>query len=301
MDSMNRNDFKREIYQYFSLYKRTLPWRYENDPYKILVSEVMLQQTQVSRVLYKYKEWLEKFPTVESLAKASLRDVLVVWQGLGYNRRGKYLREAAERIVSDKRYEFTFLRSKESRNQGIKKEIRISATRGALIESSAAQVRLFQELPGIGQATAAAIVAYAFNKPVVFIETNIRAVYLYFFFKKESHISDRQIAELVEKTLDFESPRDWYYALTDYGNMLKNKEKFKNTQSKHYLKQSRFEGSRRQLRSRVLFLISSHRRTLKNLLEETGRDEHEVVSVLVELEHEAFITQKEGSYDVAHG
>ena len=266
---MDYASFQSLIYSFYHKNKRDLPWRWIDDPYKILISEVMLQQTQVSRVTTKYKEWLKAFPTVESLAQASLRDVLIVWQGLGYNRRGKYLKEAAEKIVK----EFGG---------------RVPDTVEELIK-----------LPGIGQATAAAIVAYAFNKPAVFIETNIRSVYLYFFFKKESHISDKQITELVEKTLDSDNPRDWYYALTDYGNMLKNKEKFKNTQSKHYAKQSKFEGSTRQVRGLILRLLVQRRMVEeKNLIRELKEFTDSPRKILKDLEKEKLITKVEGYYRV---
>jgi len=267
---MDTKVFQQKVYHYFSEHKRTLPWRYEVDPYKVLVSEVMLQQTQVTRVTAKYKEWLEVFPTVESLAHASLRDVLIVWQGLGYNRRGKYLREAAEMIVLE--------------HAG-----RVPDTVEQLIK-----------LPGIGHATAAAIVAYAFNKPVVFIETNIRTVYLYFFFRTERYISDKQITELVEKTLDCDNPRDWYYALTDYGNMLKNKEKFKNTRSKHYTKQSKFEGSRRQVRGLILkFLLENGPRSLR-IIKSTLLGDERVELVLAELIDEQLVQKdKQDIYKIS--
>lgn len=266
---MNKAEFQRTIYSYYNSHARKLPWRFEKDPYKILISEVMLQQTQVARVLVKYKEFLERFPTVESLARASLRDVLTVWQGMGYNRRGKYLKEAAGIIVR----EF-----------------------GGVIPST---VETLVALPGIGHATASAILAYAFNKPVVFIETNIRAVYLYYFFKNGSNISDKQITGLVEKTLDRANPRTWYYALTDYGNYLKNKEKFKNTQSKHYAKQSKFEGSRRQLRAQVLFLLTKNEQTLMDLYTQTGREKEEIGSVVGDLVKEKLILLAGNTYRLA--
>lgn len=288
--------FQSTIWKYFKEHGRELPWRHEKDPYKVLVSEVMLQQTQVSRVVPKYKEWLEKFPTVESLAKASLRDVLVVWQGLGYNRRGKYLKEAAGKIVSDKRYAFLRCHSRGSGNPEGNLLYKSRVKPGMTGEE---MVLLLQELPGIGHATAAAIVVYAFDKPVVFIETNIRAVYLYFFFKKESHISDKQIAEIVAKTLDLTNPRDWYYALTDYGNMLKNKEKFQNTQSKHYVIQSKFKGSKRQMRGQILrFLSTHHEIDEKDLLYELIHYKMNSIEIIRELVKERMIMKVGSVYKI---
>ena len=268
-----------------------LPWRYEADPYKVLVSEVMLQQTQVARVIPKYKEWLEKFPTIESLAHTSLRDVLIAWQGLGYNRRGKYLKEVAEKIVSDKRYQFMLTNSHPEFISG-------SKLSQMLKQVQHDELQFLQELPGIGHATASAIVAYAFNKPVVFIETNIRTVYLYFYFKKDSHISDKQITELAEKTLDYDNPRDWYYALTDYGNMLKNTEKFKNIQSKHYQKQSKFEGSRRQVRGKVLKALLIDGPLSMTKIKMMLSNDDRVIRVLNDLEGEKLIVKKKGLYRI---
>src|SRR3989344_7825373 len=99
-------EFKKIIYDYYDQNKRVLPWRWETDPYKILVSEVMLQQTQVNRVQVKYPAFIRRFPSFQSLADAPLAEVLGQWQGMGYNRRGKYLRESAIRIVNEKNYLF---------------------------------------------------------------------------------------------------------------------------------------------------------------------------------------------------
>lgn len=150
----------------------------------------MLQQTQVPRVLKKYEEFLKTFPTFQSLAEAPLRDVLRVWQGMGYNRRGKYLRDAAQIVVT--KYQKNFPH----------------------------EPSLIDELPGIGYATACSIAAFAFNKPTIFIETNIRRVFIHHFFKDRRDIDDKELYSLVEAALDRIHPRDWYYALMDYGSYL---------------------------------------------------------------------------------
>lgn len=253
--------FQETINTYFKAHGRYLPWRYEKDPYKILVSEVSLQQTQVSRVLDKYPKFLKAFPTVESLANVSLRDVLIAWQGMGYNRRAKFLQQAAAEIVD--RY-------------------------GGVVPKT---VEKLEELPGIGNATAGAIVAYVYNKPSVFIETNIRAVFLHFFFKGKQNISDTDILPLVKKTLDKDNPREWYYALTDYGAMLK-KQGFTNTASKHYTKQSPFIGSNRQLRGEILKLLTNNNSlSVKDIVKQTDRGEKEVRTTLSSLKAERFIEQ----------
>lgn len=221
------------LQRFYNEHKRdTLPWRKTTDPYKILVSEIMLQQTQVSRVLEKYKEFLKKFKTAHKLAQAHLRDVLLVWQGLGYNRRAKFLHLASQKLAT-----------------AHKKNLE--------------SYDFYTSLPGVGQSTAGAVLAFSKNKPVVFIETNIRTVILHHFFKDKTAVHDKEIYSVLEKLLqklptDF-SVRDFYYALYDYGSYLKNKlgkEKTTlHTKSKHYTKQSKFEGSKRQLRA---FLLKVH-------------------------------------------
>lgn len=206
---------------------RVLPWRNPDEdgtynPYKILVSEMMLQQTQVPRVIPKYLEFLEAFPSVETLAEAPLADVLTAWQGLGYNRRAKYLHEAAKTIVTE--YGGVFPR-----------------TKAELIK-----------LPGIGPNTAGAILAYAYNLPEVFIETNVRTVFLHHFFHNQESVPDAAIIELVKQSISTKDPRSWYWSLMDYGAHIKKTIGNPNVRSKHYIKQSQFEGSKRQLRGSVL-------------------------------------------------
>lgn len=243
---MSKN-FETTIWKYYSKNKRDLPWRYTTDPYHILVSEVMLQQTQVSRVILKYEEFIKKFPTIESLANASKAEVLTLWQGLGYNRRALFLKRACEALFAES------LKSPKSTSKA--KSPQFPTTREELLK-----------LPGIGQSTSGALLAFAFNTPVPFIETNIRAVFLYFFFKESSSVSDIHIHELLQKTLNHkkqkENPREWYYALYDYGTMLKAKLGREKTalhkQSKHYNKQSTFKGSNREIRGAILRLFTKH-------------------------------------------
>ena len=98
---MTTAQFRRVVYSYYKREGRhTLPWRQTHDPYRVMVSELMLQQTQVPRVVPKYEAFIKRFPTIQSLARAELGSVLKLWQGLGYNRRAKMLHEAARAIVS---------------------------------------------------------------------------------------------------------------------------------------------------------------------------------------------------------
>jgi A/G-specific adenine glycosylase len=217
--------FREKVYGYYRDRARALPWRKTNDPYKILISEVMLQQTQVARVIEKYECFLHAFPDIESLARASLQQILTVWQGLGYNRRALALKRAAEAVVTHH-----------------------AGKVPASIDS-------LNALPGIGSITAHAICAFAFNEPTVFIETNIRTVFIHHFFENASGINDKEILPLVAQTLDHANPRIWYYALMDYGVALKKEHANPGRRSAHYQRQSPFEGSHRQIRGKILQLL----------------------------------------------
>ncbi len=225
-------EFKKLIWNYYKEYGRDLPWRKTTDPYKILVSEIMLQQTQVSRVIPKYKEFLKKFPNITALAEADRTAVLKVWIGLGYNRRALFLKRAAEEVVIN--FQSRFPKDRET----------------------------LMRLAGIGQSTAGAIMAFSFNQPVTFIETNIRSVFLYHFFKEKTDVSDVEILPIIEQTSDTKNSREWYYALYDYGSMLKAKLGRQKTilhkQSKHYVKQSTFKGSNRQIRAAIVRYALEH-------------------------------------------
>ena len=235
--------FQEIIYNYYSENGREFPWRETRvtvDPYHILVSEIMLQQTQTGRVVKKYKQFIEAFPDFDSLANASLREVLELWQGLGYNRRAKALKETANVVVTD--------------------------FKGKLPSSPDVLIKL----PGIGEYTASAVATFAFNEPTVFIETNIRSVFIHFFFSDRDDIKDAEIFPLIEKTLDASNPRIWYYALMDYGVLLKKRYKNPTRRSAHYRKQSAFKESNREIRGMIL----------KILLDEKSLSEVEIIQKL---------------------
>jgi len=215
-------DFQTAVWDHYSLHRRDLPWRHTRDAYEILVSEVMLQQTQVARVLQKYQPFLRSFPTVEALGAAAVGEVLTSWSELGYNRRASWLHEMARIVVY--------------RHQG-----RVPASADALLL-----------LPGVGRATAAAVCVFAFDQPQVFIETNIRSAFIHFFFPGPERVADADILPLVEATLDQRRPRDWYYALMDYGAWVKKTDNNPSRRSRHYAVQAPFAGSRRELRAQVL-------------------------------------------------
>jgi A/G-specific adenine glycosylase len=252
------HNFQKFIWDFYSKNKRDLPWRRTKDPYKVLVSEVMLQQTQVSRGIVKYESFLKLFPTVQSLASTSTAAVLRAWQGLGYNRRALMLKKAAEIIVKD--------------HQG-------------KVPKNAEQL---DALPGIGVNTAGSILAYAFNEPVVFIETNIRKIFLHHFFYNKENVSDAEILPYIEKSLDQKNPREWYWALMDYGVYLSKTVPNPNRKSKHYTRQSKFEGSLRQLRGKVIAYLLDHKSVSLSKLSKVVAD-NRLSEVLSQLSKEKFV------------
>ena len=231
---------------------RDLPWRRTYDPYAIWISEVMLQQTQVSRVDGRWQRWLERFPTVDALAAAAPSDVLEEWQGLGYNRRALSVHRAAQAI---------------------------SEAGGVFPQDQKELVKL----PGIGPATAAGIRAFAFNLHGVYLETNVRTVFLHELYPQAEGVPDSELVPLVELTCPASvvgsastadaagvdeaavvstaelTPRSWYYALLDYGAYLKKTIPNPSRRSKSHVKQSRFEGSHRQKRAELLRVLLAHK------------------------------------------
>jgi len=256
-----------------------MPWRNAKpdgsfDPYNIMVSEVMLQQTQVSRVLEKYRLFLDQFPTVQTLADAPLSDVLRLWQGLGYNRRAKFLHQAAQKIVTEFGGEFPVDKT------------------------------LLTTLPGIGVNTAGAMLAYAYNEPVVFIETNIRTVFIHHFFADHENIADAQLLPILQRCIDsIESEkegygvREWYWALMDYGSFLKRSVGNKSRSSQAYTKQSKFAGSRRQIRGLVLRALAEDDASLESL--KTKISDERLLSVLDDLVKEQLINIEDNRYFIA--
>lgn len=262
-------EFQRMILERYASVPRLLPWRDTADPYCVLVSEVMLQQTQAERVRVKYEAFIARFSGFAELAAASLTEVLEAWQGLGYNRRGISLKRAAEEVME-----------------------RFS---GKLPSST----HDLATLPGIGPYTAGAIASFAFGVPAVFIETNIRAVFIHFFFHDREGITDREILPLVEATLYHDDPATWYNALMDYGVMLKKEHGNPARKSRHHVRQSPFKGSNRELRAHILRLVLAEPGIDKcDVVREAGREPEWVVRALGELEREGFIRQEGKGYRV---
>lgn len=270
---MNAAMFQQLVWEYYDQHGRhDLPWRLPEpdgsfDPYKILVSELMLQQTQVNRVIPKYGSFLKRFPDVASLANAPLSDVLIAWNGLGYNRRAKFLWQAALKIHHE--YDGRF---PDNLSQLV-------------------------SLPGVGKNTAGAILAYTYDQPVVFIETNVRTVYIHHFFEGYDTVPDAAIVEKVAETVPRVHAREWYWALMDYGSYLKRTVGNASRASKSYKKQLAFHGSKRQIRGAVIRLLGQGAKSQQALLEAIADDR--ILTVLDELTQEQMIIRRGDEYKLA--
>ena len=256
---------------------RDLPWRNDFDPYGILVSEVMLQQTQVSRVQGRWEEWLDTFPTPADLAAAPLPVVLELWQGMGYNRRALNLKKCAETLVSEFDGE-------------------VPHDKKALLS-----------LPGVGPSTAAGVRVFAFCKPDIYVETNVRAVFIHELFPDTELVDDKEIIPLVEATCPQDTTvRSWYYALLDYGAYLKKTQTNPTRKSKQYARQSKFEGSHRQKRAYLLRRVLEGVTSIQELADDLAQYElsnkreapsvQETEQILAELQKDGFIEQNAGTW-----
>jgi len=265
----SKKEFQKIIYTYYRNHGREMPWRAHITPYRIVVSEIMLQQTQVSRVIEKYNTFIKTFPNWKSLATASQADVITAWQGLGYNRRALFLHRMAKIIVE--KY------------------------KGKLPSDE----KELQKLPGIGVHTAGSICAFAFNMSTTFIETNIRSVYIHHFFSDARDVSDKEIYPYVKEMCDEKNPREWYWALMDYGTMLKKEVGNPNKKSKHYSVQKKFEGSHRQIRGAIIKLLTKRKKISQEELSAFLKREHKtsqkaIKEILEKLIDEKFIIEQKG-------
>ncbi|OPY35222.1 MAG: G/T mismatches repair enzyme [Methanoregula sp. PtaU1.Bin006] len=254
--------FQKAVLDYYRLHGRDLAWRKTSDPYAIMVSEIMLQQTQVERVGSKFPAFMETFPDFRTLAAASLADILLIWQGMGYNRRAIALQKCARKVIDE-------------HGGRLPPDPEILAT-----------------FPGIGRATASSICAFAFGIPVVFIETNIRRVFIHYFFQDTATVDDRDLLPLVEKTLCREDPRTWYNALMDLGTDLRKATENPNRRSRQYTRQTAFEGSDRKIRGEILrMLLTKTRCTCQDIACRYDGDADRIEKILCDLEREGFITR----------
>jgi len=268
----NYKAFQKKVYEHYVKANNQFPWRKahfgskEWNPYHTLISEIMLQQTQVDRVSPKFTSFITRFPTPQSLADASTHDLFDEWQGLGYNRRALMLQKCAVALVS----------------------------LGNTKESFPNTVDEMKKLPGIGPYTAAAISAFAFNKPVVVIETNIRTAMIHEFFPDRQNVTDEDMIPFIEKTLDTENPCKWYNALMDYGAMLKRTHGNLSRKSKEYVKQSTFKGSDREIRGEVLRIVLKEKKIslakLSTAIKKYSKDTNRILKILEKMQKDEIIS-----------
>ena len=248
-----------EILAYYKVSGRhTLVWRKNITAYRILVSEIMLQQTQVERVIPKFEMWMKRFPTLTKLRESQLEEVLILWQGLGYQRRAKALLTIA------------------------KEHTKLPKDFDELLK-----------LSGVGTYTASAISAFAYDRfshPV--LETNIRTVLIEYFHQGELEVHDGMLYDDLARLETYKEVKDsgarvWYYALMDFGAHLKRQKISHNKKSAHYVKQTPYKGSLRELRAKTLFAIT-HKKDLP-------QDER-ITTVLSTLVREEYIVSKGSTY-----
>jgi len=269
MDKKKITSVRRRVWNHYRAHGRhDLPWRTTKNPYRILVSEIMLQQTQVSRVIPKYKEFIQQFPTVKALANATSREVLTLWQGLGYNRRALALHRAA-RIVHDK-------------HNG-----RMPRTYEALLA-----------LPGIGPYTAGAVCAFAYNKAVPLVETNVRTVLFHHVLSNRAKVSDSEMLSMSKQLMDTKRPREWYWALMDYGAYLKAEGVRTNHRSKHYTKQSKFAGSDREVRGALVRTLTNGSHTQRQLQAKVKAAPERIRTQLARLHQEGLVQRNRGRWSL---
>lgn len=252
--------FRNKLRRWYRAHGRhDLPWRQTTDPYRILVSECMLQQTQVSRVVPKYGAFLERFPTTEALRDASTADVLLLWQGLGYNRRALALKRAAETIVREHAGVFPH------------------------------DVRALEKLPGVGPYTARAVLVFAYNEPEVLVETNIRTVMYEYFFPQRERVADEELDMVLRAVLPRRRVREWYWACMDYGSALKGRGVRRNKQNPQYQTQQPFKGSNREIRGAILKEVAQKGHASRRELLSLGFASKRVLEQLAALMREGLI------------
>jgi A/G-specific adenine glycosylase len=258
---------KKSVWDYYGIHKRNqLPWRKKITPYRIWISEVMLQQTQADRVIGFFNEWMKQFPTIEILSNAPQSEILKLWKGLGYNSRALRIKKTAEIIMKDYR---------------------------GIFPKTYNEILM---LPGIGPYTAGAISAFAYNRSIEIIETNIRRVYIHHFFSDKKSIHDKDLLPLIKETVDDTNPREWYWALMDYGSHLSKVIPNPNKKSRHYTVQKKFKGSDRQIRGKILeILLEKNTISINSIFEKIqnlSSDNDRIEIIISAMEQEGFLTIK---------
>jgi len=289
--------FQKKILTWYEEHKRPLPWRdvpygtsLQDRAYRVFISEVMSQQTQIARVISKYELWMKAFPTVEDLSQAKVADVLQHWSGLGYNRRALNLKKAAEIIVKNFNGKFPTT----------EKEL--------------------MQLPGIGKYTARAILCFAFDEQVAVVDTNIRKVIMtqilnlpvisskarnqneithHFVLRDDKKIDEKELETIAQMLLPVGRAYDWNQALMDYAGAVLKNEKIS------ILKQSKFIGSHRYYRGQILKKLLEKQAIYVSELgflikkDHTISDDLWLQSLLQELVSEGFIRIEQGMVRLA--
>ena len=238
--------FQETILSFYDEHERSFPWRETQDPYKIWVSEVMLQQTQANRVIPKYEDWMKTFPTVKSLAQANMTNVLEQWKGLGYNNRAKWLRDAAKKVIDEYEGELP------------------------------TKTKELETLKGVGPYTSRAIQIFAHNMDQVTVDTNIRRIFISE-FDLDKETSTEDIYPLARQVLPRGKSREWHNALMDYGALKATSQE---TGVKPETTQGTFKGSNRWYRSKVLQQVMEKSRSITQVEEEYGEKGMKAVRTL---------------------
>ena len=254
--------FQKKIFLFYKIQGRDLPWRHTTDPYKILLSELMLQQTQVSRVITYYNKWITTWPTLSSLAHASRKDVLHAWMGLGYNTRGINLHKASLIIVNN--YD------------------------GDVVEA----MKHYNDIPGVGKYTSQAVQIFSTNADLVTVDTNIRRIFIHE-FSLPKDISDSQLWELAQQCLPQGMSRDWHNALMDYGSLVLTAKK---TGIKPKTTQSTFEGSNRQIRAQILRQLLDKSLTLSEIQKNYDVQKPRLEQILEKMINQGIIVKEQAKY-----
>lgn len=224
----------------------------------------MLQQTQVNRVMVYYQKWIIKWPTIDTLAAATITEVLEMWMGLGYNTRAINLHKAARTIVT--RFHSDVL----------------------------AAMKLYQDIPGIGKYTSHAVQIFSSNANLTTVDTNIRRIFIHEFDLPEK-ISDTALWTLAERCLPQGKSRDWHNALMDYGALLLTAKK---TGIKPKTKQSPFEGSDRQIRARVVRCLLTKKMLVSDLETILGVEHRRLQRILDKMNTEKIVAKKNKFYQL---
>lgn len=256
--------FQKKILSFYKTQGRTLPWRQTTDPYRILLSETMLQQTQVSRVITYYTRWIELWPTLQAFAQASRKEVLKAWMGLGYNSRAVNLHRTVQIIVT--------------KFQG----------------DTLVAMKHFEELPGIGIYTSRAVQIFSANTDIVTVDTNIRRILIHEFHLPEN-ISQKELWNIADRCLPHGKSRDWHNALMDYGALVLTSKK---TGISPQTKQSRFEGSDRQIRAKIIRLLLEHPYDDRKLQQQINIEINRLQIILQKMVDQQLITKKNKKYRV---